>query len=42
MDADTKLVAGYFVGGRDGECAKWFIDDVAKRLANREADAITL
>jgi IS1 family transposase len=35
MDADTKLVAGYFVGGRDGECAKWFIDDVAKRLANR-------
>lgn len=35
MDADTKLVASYFVGGRDGECAKWFIDDVAKRLANR-------
>src|ERR1700677_1160188 len=35
MDADTKLVAGYFVGGRDGECAKWFIDDVAKRVANR-------
>jgi IS1 family transposase len=35
MDADTKLVAGYFVGGRDGECAKWFIDDVAKRLSNR-------
>jgi IS1 family transposase len=35
MDADTKLVAGYFVGGRDGECAKWFIDDVAKRSANR-------
>ena len=35
MDADTKLVAGYFVGGRDGECAKCFIDDVAKRLANR-------
>ena len=23
MDADTKLVAGYFVGGRDGECAKF-------------------
>ncbi len=35
MDADTKLVAGYFVGGRDSECAKWFIDDVAKRLAGR-------
>ena len=35
MDADTKLVAGYFVGGRDSECARWFIDDVAKRLASR-------
>ncbi|MGH6847285.1 MAG: IS1 family transposase [Methylocella sp.] len=35
MDADTKIVASYFVGGRDGECAKWFIDDVAKRLTNR-------
>jgi hypothetical protein len=35
MDADSKLVAGYFVGGRGGECAKWFIDDVARRLANR-------
>ncbi len=35
MDADTKLVASYFVGGRDGECAKWFIDDVAKRLISR-------
>jgi IS1 family transposase len=35
MDADTKFVASYFVGGRDGECAKWFIDDVAKRLTNR-------
>ena len=35
MDAETKLAIGYFVGARDGECAKWFIDDVAKRLANR-------
>jgi len=35
MDADSKVVASYFVGGRDGECAKWFIDDVANRLANR-------
>jgi IS1 family transposase len=35
MDANTKLVASYFVGSRDGECAKWFIDDVAKRLTNR-------
>ncbi len=35
LDADTKLIASYFVGGRDGECAAWFMDDVAKRLANR-------
>jgi IS1 family transposase len=35
IDADTKLVASYFVGGRDGQCAKWFIDDVASRLCNR-------
>ena len=35
MDADTKFVASYFVGGRDGECAKWFIEDLATRLANR-------
>ena len=24
----------YFVGGRDGECAEWFIQDVADRVAN--------
>jgi hypothetical protein len=35
MDADTKLVEGYFVGGRNGDCAKWFIGDVAQRLASR-------
>jgi len=35
VEADTKLVISYFVGGRDGECAKWFMDDVARRLANR-------
>jgi hypothetical protein len=29
------LVTGYFVGGRDGECAKWFIEDDAQRLSNR-------
>jgi hypothetical protein len=32
---DTKLIISHFVGGRDGECAMWFMDDVAKRLANR-------
>ncbi len=35
LDADSKLIISYFVGGRDGECAKWFMRDVADRLANR-------
>ena len=35
IEADTKLIVSHFVGGRDGECAKWFIDDLAARLANR-------
>lgn len=35
IDADSKLIVSYFVGGRDGECAKWFMDDVASRLASR-------
>lgn len=35
LDADSKLVVSYFIGGRDSECAMWFMDDLAKRLANR-------
>lgn len=35
IDADSKLIVSYFVGGRDGECAVWFMDDLAARLANR-------
>jgi IS1 family transposase len=35
IDADTKLIVSHFVGGRDGECAKWFIDDMASRIATR-------
>lgn len=35
IDADTKLIISYFVGGRDGECAIAFMDDLASRLANR-------
>ena len=35
LDADSKLILSYFVGGRDGECAMWFMDDVRARLANR-------
>lgn len=36
LEADTKLIFSFFVGNRDGDCAKWFIDDVASRLANRD------
>ncbi len=35
LEADTKLIVSYFIGGRDGECAMWFIDDLRTRLANR-------
>src|SRR5271166_6520658 len=35
LDADTKLVASFYVGGRDGDAALEFMDDLAKRLANR-------
>ena len=35
IEADTKLLIPHFVGGRDGECAKWFIDDMASRITNR-------
>jgi IS1 family transposase len=35
LDADSKLLVSYFVGDRDGECAQWFMDGVASRLANR-------
>jgi len=35
IDADSKLILSYFVGGRDAECAMWFMDDLRSRLANR-------
>jgi IS1 family transposase len=35
IEADTKLIVSHFVGGRDGECAMWFMDDLKSRLANR-------
>ena len=35
IEAETKLLISHFVGGRDGECAKWFIEDMASRIANR-------
>ena len=34
-DADTKLIASWFVGGRDSESAIIFMDDLASRLTNR-------
>lgn len=35
IDANTKLIASYLVGGRDSEYAMWFMDDLASRLTNR-------
>jgi hypothetical protein len=35
LDANTKLIISYQVGGRDGGYAYEFIHDVAARLANR-------
>ena len=35
LDADTKLIVSYLIGGRDAGYSAAFIDDVADRLANR-------
>ncbi len=35
IDADSKFIASWFVGGRDSECGMWFMDDLARQLANR-------
>ena len=35
LDADSKLIISYLVGGRDSGYALEFMDDVRKRLANR-------
>jgi hypothetical protein len=35
IDADSKMIVSDFVGCLDGECAMWFMDDLASRLANR-------
>jgi IS1 family transposase len=35
IDADTKLVPSFMVGSRGAETAKFFMDDLAGRLANR-------
>jgi hypothetical protein len=35
LDADTKLVASFYIGGRDGGAALMLMDDLARRFANR-------
>ena len=35
LDADSKLIVGWLVGGRDAEYANEFMQDVASRLADR-------
>lgn len=35
IDADTKLIRSWFVGGRDSDAAMIFMEDLASRLANR-------
>lgn len=35
IDADSKLVLSWLIGGRDSEYAMAFMDDLASRLANR-------
>lgn len=35
IDADTKLIISYLVGGRDADYAREFMEDVAFRLADR-------
>lgn len=35
IDADTKLIPSWFIGGRDSDSAFIFMDDLRSRLANR-------
>ncbi len=35
IDADTKLIPSWYVGGRDSDAAVIFMEDLASRLANR-------
>jgi IS1 family transposase len=35
LDRDSKMIVSYLIGGRDGEYATAFIDDLRTRLANR-------
>jgi IS1 family transposase len=35
IDADTKLIASWFLGTRDAQSARWFMHDLTSRLATR-------
>ena len=35
LDADSKLIISFLVGGRDSSCAVQFLNDLRRRLANR-------
>lgn len=35
LDSESKLIVTYLVGGRDADCANYFMHDLASRLANR-------
>jgi len=35
LDSDSKMIVSYLIGGRDGEYAMAFMDDLRQRLANR-------
>ncbi len=35
IDADSKMIVSYIVGGHDAEYAMWLMDDLRSRLANR-------
>lgn len=35
IDADTKLIISFLVGKRNGQYARFFIDDLASRINNR-------
>jgi IS1 family transposase len=35
IEAQTKLIISHFVGVRDGDRAKWFMEDVASRIVDR-------
>src|SRR5262249_45137633 len=35
IDADSKLIVSWWVGPRDAQTARLFVDDIASRVANR-------